>query len=391
MATANAIQLRGVNKRFGPKVAVSNLDLTVPEGALIGLIGPNGAGKTTTIRMIMSIIFPDSGSVEVLGKESAVESKDRIGYLPEERGLYKKMKVGPFLTYIARLKGLDGAGLEKKILRWLEQVDLADCYRKRCEELSKGMQQKVQFIASVIHEPDLLILDEPFSGLDPVNSRLLRVLVEEQHQRGCTLIFSTHQMSQAEALCDRVVMIDDGKKVLDNTLSEIRARYTPREVAIDVGDGFDESLMNLIERLDCVESISTPSSRFEKAKYEYLAHVDRVKSDVKNKRVPGHEGEDRIAVYSDDVVKRELDTIRSRTASDKLMRVQLKEGHEGKKAIQQISPLILANRIELVRPTLEDVFIEIVAGNTSSDEERFQLQSMLQSAGANGRADNSGD
>lgn len=392
MATANAIQLRGVNKSFGPKIAVSNLDLDIPEGSLIGLIGPNGAGKTTTIRMIMSIIFPDSGSVEVLGKASAVESKDRIGYLPEERGLYKKMKVGPFLKYVAQLKGMNSAGLEKTIRGWLEKVGLADCYRKRCEELSKGMQQKVQFIASVIHEPDLLILDEPFSGLDPVNSRLLRVLVEEQHQRGCTLIFSTHQMSQAEALCDRVVMIDQGQKVLDNTLSEIRARYTPREIAIDIGDDFNDLQAAPIERLGFVESVSTPSSRFEKAKNKYLEHAEGMKSEGKKLRMAGNtDGEVLIAQYSDENVNREIAAIKTRLASDRLMRVQLKEGYDGRQAIQQISPLLLANRIELVRPTLEDVFIEIVAGNAGSEEDRFQLESMMQAAGGNGRADNSGD
>ena len=228
-----AIELRAVNKTFGPKVAVDNLDLTIPEGSLYGFIGPNGAGKTTTIRMIMSIIFPDSGAIEVLGRTSAIESKDRIGYLPEERGVYKKMKAGPFLKYMARLKGVSERGLEAKVRGWLERVGLGDCYRKRCEELSKGMQQKVQFIAAIIHEPDLLILDEPFSGLDPVNSRALRELIEEQHNSGRTIIFSTHQMSQAEALCDRIVMIHQGRKVLDNTLAEVHAQFDPRSILIE--------------------------------------------------------------------------------------------------------------------------------------------------------------
>ncbi|MFO0857924.1 MAG: ATP-binding cassette domain-containing protein [Phycisphaerales bacterium] len=334
MATANAIQLRVVNKRFGPKVAVSNLDLEIPEGSLIGLIGPNGAGKTTTIRMIMSIIFPDSGSVEVLGKASAVESKDRIGYLPEERGLYKKMKVGPFLKYVAQLKGMDSAGLEQKIRGWLERVELADCYRKRCEELSKGMQQKVQFIASVIHEPDLLILDEPFSGLDPVNSRLLRVLVEEQHQRGCTLIFSTHQMSQAEALCDRVVMIDDGKKVLDNTLAEIHARYTPRELLFEPVQELDQSTEHAISSLEGVDSLSRNNGT---------------------------------------------------------TRVHLNDRADGPRVLQRIAATLPLKRIELVRPTLEDVFIEIVAANAGSNEERERLRDTLAATSGNGRSDNSGD
>src|SRR5262245_37757659 len=159
----DAITIRGVRKTFGSKVAVDNLDLTIPQGSLYGFIGPNGAGKTTAIRMIMSILFPDRGELSVLGKASAVESKDRIGYLPEERGGYRKMRVGPFLAYMARLKGVDGGRVDLKVREWLDRVGLKDVYRKKCEELSKGMSQKVQFIAAVIHEPDLIILDEPFS------------------------------------------------------------------------------------------------------------------------------------------------------------------------------------------------------------------------------------
>src|SRR5262245_35690509 len=153
-----AIQLRGVTKTFGPKVAVRNLDLDIEQGSLHGFIGPNGAGKTTTIRMIMSIIFPDSGTISVPDKASDIDRKDRIGYLPEERGIYKQMRVGRFLKYMARLKGIPNQGLETLVRSWLDRVDLPGVYRKKCEELSKGMQQKVQFIAAIIHEPDLLIL-----------------------------------------------------------------------------------------------------------------------------------------------------------------------------------------------------------------------------------------
>ena len=169
-----AIELKGINKSFAGKPAVRDMTFSIPQGSLVGLIGRNGAGKTTTIRMVMSIIFPDSGENSVLGKKSAVENK--------------KMKVNTFLTYIARLKGIDNAGLDKRIRGWLERVELLGSAKKRCEELSKGMQQKVQFIASVIHEPDLLILDEPFSGLDPVNARLLSTLVDEQHEAGRAVI-----------------------------------------------------------------------------------------------------------------------------------------------------------------------------------------------------------
>lgn len=232
--SANAVEIRGITKRFRDKVAVSNVDLAIRAGSLCGFLGPNGAGKTTTIRMIMSIFYPDRGSISVLGKPSAIESKDRIGYLPEERGVYRKMKVAAFLTYMARLKGVDGgAPLKRKVHGWLERMGLAESSRKRCEELSKGMQQKVQFVAAVIHEPDLLILDEVFSGLDPVNRKLMRALIDEQHRAGRTIIFSTHAMYEAEQLCDRIFMIDRGVKVLDSTISDIRRRFDPRTVVVE--------------------------------------------------------------------------------------------------------------------------------------------------------------
>jgi ABC-2 type transport system ATP-binding protein len=337
-----AISLRSVRKTFGRKVAVEGLDLSIPQGAIVGLIGPNGAGKTTSIRMVMSIIFPDSGDISVLGRASAVESKDRIGYLPEERGLYKKMRVGAFLTYVGRLKGLDsGAGLERTVRNWLEKVALADCYRKRCEELSKGMQQKVQFIASVIHEPDLLILDEPFSGLDPVNSRLLRGLVQEQHERGCTLIFSTHQMAQAEALCERVVMIHQGRKVLDNTLSEIHARYTPREIVLEPCEDLDE--------------------RGVRAKL----HESVVPALVDVRPLAG--------------------TGRGQRA----YRALLTPAADAPQTLRAIAGALACNRIEIVRPTLEDVFIEIVAGSATTGEEREELLAMMRAGKGGGEA--SGD
>ena len=229
----DAIQIAQLRKTFGDKTAVNDLSLAVPSGSLCGFIGPNGAGKTTTIRMIMSIIFPDSGSLSVLGRPSAVESKDRIGYLPEERGVYKKMRVGAFLTYMARLKGVDGAAAKRRSADWLEKVGLGREGKKRCDELSKGMQQKVQFIAAVIHEPDLLILDEVFSGLDPVNRRLMRSLIDEQHRAGRTIVFSTHAMYEAEQLCDRVFMIHQGVKVLDDTIGGIRARFDPRTIVAE--------------------------------------------------------------------------------------------------------------------------------------------------------------
>ena len=211
------IRLRNVEKSFGPLQAVQQLSLDVPRGCLIGFLGPNGAGKSTTIRMIMSIIYPDQGSIDVLGSTS-LAAKDRIGYLPEERGLYRKMRVAEYLRYIGKLKGM-------------QRRDAVD--RKKCEELSKGMQQKVQFIASIIHDPDLLILDEPFSGLDPVNAELLNGVIQELHQQGRTIIFSTHVLHQAEQLCDRILLIDRGRKILDDTMDGIHRTFDPRTIEVE--------------------------------------------------------------------------------------------------------------------------------------------------------------
>jgi ABC-2 type transport system ATP-binding protein len=230
-----AISIRGVSKTFGSTRAVRELHLDVPRGSLCGFLGPNGAGKSTTIRMIMSIIYPDTGTIDVLGS-SALDNKDRIGYLPEERGLYRKMRVGEFLEYIAKLKGTSRKGLTQRIKDWLERVELpegAAIYRRRCQELSKGMQQKVQFIASVIHEPDLLILDEPFSGLDPVNAQVMNRMFTEIHDSGTTIIFSTHVLHQAEMLCDRIFLINHGVKLLDASMDEIHTQFDPRTIVVE--------------------------------------------------------------------------------------------------------------------------------------------------------------
>ena len=232
MSGSNCIDVSGVEKSFGDTHAVRHLDLSVPDGSLCGFLGPNGAGKSTTIRMLMSIIRPDAGSIRVLGGD-ALAHKDRIGYLPEERGVYRKMRVGEFLRFVARLKGVPSHGLHARIQDWLERIELGGSQRRRCEELSKGMQQKVQFLASVIHEPELIILDEPFSGLDPVNAMLLNRIITELHQEGRTILFSTHVLHQAERMCDRIVLISNGEKILDDTLENIRKRFDPRTVTVE--------------------------------------------------------------------------------------------------------------------------------------------------------------
>jgi ABC-2 type transport system ATP-binding protein len=318
-----AIAVRNVTKTFGPKVAVRDLDLVVPRGSMYGFIGPNGAGKTTTIRMIMSILFPDRGEISVLGHRSALDAKDRIGYLPEERGVYRKMKVEAFLAYMGKLKGLASAEVRPRVRQWLERVGLADVAGKKCEELSKGMQQKVQFIAAVVHEPDLVILDEPFSGLDPVNMRLLRDLIQDCHERGATVIFSTHVMVQAEEICDHIVMIHDGVKVLDDTLPRIRKRFDPSAV-----------------RFEPLDPAATP---------ERIAALPEV---------------ERVAVG------------RSH------WEIFLREASDPTRAMAGIVSAVPPARLELHRPTLEDMFIEIVSGQRGIDraEDVERLRAAVQPA-----------
>jgi ABC-2 type transport system ATP-binding protein len=228
-----AVRLASVTKEFGKLRAVSELDLQVPRGSLYGLLGPNGSGKTTTIRMIMGILRPDTGSVSLLGSDPAETSRDRVGYLPEERGLYKKMKVREQLVFLGRIHGMDRRDAESETTRWLERLELADRADRKVEDLSKGMQQKVQFIGTVLHRPDLLVLDEPFSGLDPINQDVLETIVREFHQSGVTILFSTHLMEQAERLCERVCLISRSRRILDGDLREIKRRESGGVVAVD--------------------------------------------------------------------------------------------------------------------------------------------------------------
>lgn len=233
----DAVRLDGVSKRFGPVVAVDDLSLQVPAGCIYGFLGPNGAGKTTLIRMIMSIFYPDSGRIEVLGHQNPLEVKDRLGYLPEEKGLYKKMRVAELIAYFGRLKGMDGGKARKVAAELLDRFGLGEWKESRCEALSKGMGQKVQLLGTMIHEPELVILDEPFSGLDPVNSDLMRDAVLQLRKEGKTVLFSTHIMEQAEQLCDFVMLIDKGKKVLDGELSAVRASGGQGVILDYDGDG----------------------------------------------------------------------------------------------------------------------------------------------------------
>ncbi len=247
---SSAITLDSVTKRFGQTMAVDALSLQVPQGAIYGFIGPNGSGKTTTLRMIMNILLPDSGSVEVLGDRSTVAARDRVGYLPEERGLYKQMPVRRLLTYYGELKGGRRADVEREADWWLTRLGLPGVADKKVQALSKGMSQKVQFIAAVVARPDLVILDEPFSGLDPVNRDVLRDAVLELKRRGTTIVFSTHDMAMAEQMCDRIFMIFKGRKVLDGSLDEIQSTYGHDEVHVRIQGGPD--VLRSIEGVETV-------------------------------------------------------------------------------------------------------------------------------------------
>ena len=320
-----AIELRNVTKTFGQTTAVKDLNLSVPYGSLYGFIGPNGAGKTTTIRLIMSIFFPDSGEISVLGNTSALQARSRIGYLPEERGVYRKMRVGAFLSYIAGLKGVRDLNLDKTIRASLERVGLGGTERKRCEELSKGMLQKVQVLAAIIHKPDLLILDEPFSGLDPVSTRQLRDLVLEESRRGATILFSTHVMTQAEEICQHVIMIHRGRKVLDEALTAIRSRYDPRTIEFDP--------------LDAHADVSAIAN---------LPGVERVEPD------------------------------------DSGYKILLVDGTNPADAMRRIVETETPARLQLSRPRLEDIFIGVIATSADTMEDRKKLKADLKDAGIGG-------
>ena len=321
----NAIALKHITKTFGLTTAVRDFNLVVPPGALYGLIGPNGAGKTTIIRMILAILFPDFGELSVFGQSSIKDVRHRIGYLPEERGVYRKMRVGEFLTFMGRLKGVNDADIRRLIPEWLEKTGLSSVVKKRCEELSKGMQQKIQFITAVMHRPDMLIFDEPFSGLDPVNQRLLRDLVLEERRRGATILFSTHVMAHAEQLCDHIVMIYQGNKVLDGTPSEILRTSDSRRI--------------LFEPLE-------PSADVEKL--------------------------------------RETPGVRDVRREGALWEITISENARLAEVIPALAASVVPAHIQIRRPTLEDVFVSIVTGK---DGDSAGLRTSLRGESGNQEAE----
>jgi len=247
----DALVLDGVTKRFDTLTAVNHLSLCVREGAVFGLLGPNGAGKTTTLRMIMRIMIPDEGTIQVLGQPASDRTQDLIGYLPEERGLYQRMKVREALVFLAALKGLSEAEAARRVQTWLERFELSAWGEKKINDLSKGMQQKAQFIAAVIHQPPILILDEPFTGLDPINAALVKDIMLELRGGGATIILSTHRMEQVEMMCDSICLVNHGQSVLAGDLRAIKQSYGKNTLRIEYsGDG------NFLDLPELVESVN---------------------------------------------------------------------------------------------------------------------------------------
>ncbi len=303
----NALEVEGVTKKFGDFFAVNKLSFNIPKGTIYGLLGPNGAGKTTTIRMVMNIIMPDEGSIKVLERKMDEEMKERIGYLPEDRGLYPKMKVGELLVFLAELKSLRGSQARKEIDFWLDRFDLLDWKAKKVEELSRGMQQKLQFIVTVIHQPELIILDEPFSGLDPVNTKLLKDIMLEMREKGVTIVFSTHRMEQVEMICDDICLINKAEMVLEGNLSRIKKQYGKNTVVLDyAGDASFIQDFSEVEKID-----------------DY----------------------------------------------GKFMEIKLKEKSDPQVLLQNLVGKIAINKYEIQEPSLNAIFIEKVGGKGVRDEE----------------------
>ncbi len=279
MSEQVALRCRGLTKRFGDKTAVDGLDLEVRSQQVFGLLGPNGSGKTTTIRMSLGIYARDAGEIETLGSADPLEVRDRLGYLPEDRGLYPKMKVAEQLAFLGTLRGLSLRDARQRAAQWLDRLGLSERATSETNELSKGMQQKIQFAAAVLHDPELVVLDEPFTGLDPINTRLLKELILEQRDRGATVILSTHRMDQVEQMCESICLIHEGRSVLSGTLSEIKASYGESTVNLEY-DGPAGALSNLAGVREVRDSGRTASLLLDDgdASQDVLRQlVDRVK------------------------------------------------------------------------------------------------------------------
>jgi len=297
------VELAGVTKAYETKIAVNNLSLSIDAGQMFGLLGPNGAGKTSSIRMMMGITIPDSGSISLFGKPFERKSLERVGYLPEERGLYKKMKVLQQLVFFGQLHGLSAEEARKRGIEWTKRMEIDEVLDKKTEELSKGMQQKIQFIASVLHDPGLIVMDEPFSGLDPVNAVLMERTLLELKDQGKAILFSTHRMDQVEKLCDSICLIDQGRAVLAGRMREIKASYERNRVIVE----FEGSAAFL-------ESAEIAEAR------NFSGHAE----------------------------------------------IRLKEHGDAQKLLREASAMATIYRFELVEPSLEEIFIKTVGGKADA-------------------------
>jgi ABC-2 type transport system ATP-binding protein len=299
----SVVELAGVTKAYEDKVAVSNLSLSIEAGQMFGLLGPNGAGKTSSIRMMMGITLPDSGRVRLFDKPFERNSLERVGYLPEERGLYKKMKVLDQLVFFGQLHGLSAEEAQQRANVWASRMEIADALQKKTEELSKGMQQKIQFIATLLHEPGLIVMDEPFSGLDPVNAVLVERTLLELKSQGKAILFSTHRMDQVEKLCDSICLINNGKAVLEGNLRQIKAGYERNHVIVEF-EG-DSAFLN--------------SEEIAEAK-NFSGHAE----------------------------------------------IKLKPHGNAQKLLHEAAAMATIYRFELVEPSLEEIFIQTVGGKTNA-------------------------
>jgi ABC-2 type transport system ATP-binding protein len=297
------VELAGVTKAYEEKVAVSNLSLSIDAGQMFGLLGPNGAGKTSSIRMMMGITIPDSGRINLFGKPFERKSLERVGYLPEERGLYKKMKVLEQLVFFGQLHGLTAEESRRRAIEWAKRMEISGSLPKKTEELSKGMQQKIQFIATLLHDPGLIVMDEPFSGLDPVNAALMEQTLLELKNQGKAILFSTHRMDQVEKLCDSICLINNGKAVLAGKVREIKGTYERNRVIVE----FEGSASFL------------SSDEIAEAK-NYSGHAE----------------------------------------------IRLKNGGDAQKLLHEAAAVATIYRFELVEPSLEEIFIETVGGKANA-------------------------
>jgi ABC-2 type transport system ATP-binding protein len=299
-----AIRLTGVRKAYAGHVAVRDLTLSVPLGSVFGLLGPNGAGKTTTLRMVMNVLGPDSGTIEILGRASDQSTRDRVGYMPEERGLYPRMVLEEQLLFLAEVKGARRSEAARRLDEWLDRLGLGDWRKRKVNELSKGMQQKAQFISTVLHDPEILILDEPMSGLDPVATGVLRDALVELRRQGKTLVLSSHQMETVERLCDAIVLINRGEKLLEGGVRDVKGRYGKNTVVLAYeGDG------------------------------AFLAGL------------PG---------------------VRKVSDFGQYVEIQLVEGADPQALLREALTRLRVSRFEIVEPSLHDIFVEQVTGHTPS-------------------------